>query len=257
MNAAAPSWRVATTRMPAASRPSSRPRKLSPGTVKAKRTPTARRVARDQPATVVGRGGRRWRRRPGSAAGSASAARLSVGRGVDSDAASRRRPRWPRRAPLGSAGVGAPVGLGRRGLRRGSGRSGSVARFGDRGVGASRLGHGRSRPARPLAARTASVRRPARVGLRSGSSSLRSARGSRSTSAPGQSPARLGSGSVGVSVGASRPGRNVASRLLRRPADGGPSGPVPADRGGLAWLSRGGRGDRVMMPRTRPAMITS
>ena len=35
MNAAAPSWRVATTLIPAASRPSSNPRKLSPGTVKA------------------------------------------------------------------------------------------------------------------------------------------------------------------------------------------------------------------------------
>ena len=39
MNDAAPSCRVATTLMPTASRPSRRPRKLSPGTVNAQRTP--------------------------------------------------------------------------------------------------------------------------------------------------------------------------------------------------------------------------
>src|SRR5450759_3187514 len=41
MNAALPSWRVATTRIPAPTRPSRRGRKLSPGTVYATRTPAA------------------------------------------------------------------------------------------------------------------------------------------------------------------------------------------------------------------------
>ncbi len=41
MNAAPPSWRVATTRTPTAGSASSSSRKLSPGTVKAQRTPAA------------------------------------------------------------------------------------------------------------------------------------------------------------------------------------------------------------------------
>ena len=54
MNAAAPSWRVATTRMPAPSNASSRPRKDSPGTVKAYRTPAARRASATNRPTVRG-----------------------------------------------------------------------------------------------------------------------------------------------------------------------------------------------------------
>ena len=56
-NAAPPSWRVATTRMPAAWSASSTGRKLSPGTVNAIRTPAARRVAAMSSATVDGRAG--------------------------------------------------------------------------------------------------------------------------------------------------------------------------------------------------------
>ena len=54
MNAAAPSWRVATTRMPAPSNASSRPRNDSPGTVKAYRTPAARRASATNRPTVRG-----------------------------------------------------------------------------------------------------------------------------------------------------------------------------------------------------------
>ena len=53
-NAAAPSWRVATTRIPAAVSASRMARKLSPATVKAIRTPAARRVAATSSATVAG-----------------------------------------------------------------------------------------------------------------------------------------------------------------------------------------------------------
>ena len=133
MNAAAPSWRVATTRMPAASRPSSRPRKLSPGTVNAYRTPTARRAsATNRPTvragagsgsgagsaggaasldSVVGRrlGRLRERRRGGSSArsGAASAAIGSAGSastGVGLDSA--RRPARSRLARLRSVASG-------------------------------------------------------------------------------------------------------------------------------------------------------
>ena len=57
MNAAAPSWRVATTLIPTASRPSSRPRKLSPGTVNAHRTPARRIASANIRPTVIGSGG--------------------------------------------------------------------------------------------------------------------------------------------------------------------------------------------------------
>ena len=57
MNAAAPSWRVATMLIPTASRPSSRPRKLSPGTVKAQRTPARRIASANIRPTDIGCGG--------------------------------------------------------------------------------------------------------------------------------------------------------------------------------------------------------
>ena len=52
MNAAPPSWRVATTRMPAAGSVSSSGRKLSPGTVNANRAPAPARRSATSWATV-------------------------------------------------------------------------------------------------------------------------------------------------------------------------------------------------------------
>ncbi len=57
MNAAPPSWRVPTTRMPAAGRASSNPRKLSPGTVNAQRTPPAWSCSAMSRPTVMGSAG--------------------------------------------------------------------------------------------------------------------------------------------------------------------------------------------------------
>ena len=54
MNAAPPSWRVATTRMPASSSASRTPRNDSPGTVNAMRTPAARRASAMNRPTVRG-----------------------------------------------------------------------------------------------------------------------------------------------------------------------------------------------------------
>ena len=60
MNEAAPSCLVATMLMPAASRPSSSPRKLSPGTVNAQRTPARRTASANIRPTETGcAGGRR------------------------------------------------------------------------------------------------------------------------------------------------------------------------------------------------------
>src|SRR4029079_15434469 len=59
MKAAPPSWRVATTRIPASRSPSRRPRKLSPGTVNAYRTPAGRRASGRHRPTVRGAAGAR------------------------------------------------------------------------------------------------------------------------------------------------------------------------------------------------------
>ena len=77
MNAAAPSWRVATTRMPAPSNASSRPRKDSPGTVKAYRTPADRRASATNRPTVRGPASMTGSR---SAGATASAGRRRIGR---------------------------------------------------------------------------------------------------------------------------------------------------------------------------------
>ena len=103
MNAAPPSWRVATTRIPASANASSRPRNDSPGTVNAYRTPAARRPsAMNRPTVRAGRA-------PAAGSGSGSA-RLGLGR-------------------LGRLGLGG-LGLGRLGLgsASGSAASGSAAR---------------------------------------------------------------------------------------------------------------------------------
>ena len=78
MNAAPPSWRVATTRMPAGPRASRRPRKLSPGTVNATRTPgrverVGDEAARPSAAGIAGCGG------DGSAAAGAAASSGALG----------------------------------------------------------------------------------------------------------------------------------------------------------------------------------
>ena len=89
-NAAPPSWRVATTRMPAAWSASRTGRKLSPGTVNAIRTPAARRVAAMSSATVDGRAGSAAASAadPASSDGASSSARSSSGASATASTAS-------------------------------------------------------------------------------------------------------------------------------------------------------------------------
>ena len=150
--AAAPSWRVATTRIPAAASASRMPRKLSPATVKAIRTPAARRVAATSSATVVGSG---WAAATGSGSRVVGPRRGRRPRG-------RRRPARAGRPRPGRSGRG--LGLGRRlGL-------GSQARARARAPTRVRArASGRSRP-RPPGRAAAPQRRRLRVerGLRLG-----------------------------------------------------------------------------------------
>ena len=138
MNAAAPSWRVATTRMPAPSNASSRPRKDSPGTVKAYRTPADRRASATNRPTVRGpasttgsRSAEPPRRGSGASVGASTGSRSSraVGRhGFVGRRLGRRRS--PTARPLGTSAVSpAPPRLAGRvdGVSAGSGSSGGSA----------------------------------------------------------------------------------------------------------------------------------
>ena len=151
MNAAPPSWRVATTRMPAAWRPSSRPRKLSPGTVKAYRTPAARRASAMNRPTVRGPAGSAARR-------FAAARRCGLGSSRRLDAGSTAR--------LGRRSSAARRGLGRRrlGARSSGSRPRPVGLGGSTSVdGAPRLDVGCRRLGRRRvgrARRSPSARRP-------------------------------------------------------------------------------------------------
>ena len=100
MNAAPPSWRVATTRIPASAKASRRPRNDSPGTVKAYRTPAARRASAMNRPTV----------RAGQARARAPVRRP---RAPSPRPAPARRPRLARRCRLGVGRVGLrDLGLG-------------------------------------------------------------------------------------------------------------------------------------------------
>ena len=197
MNAAAPSWRVATTLIPTASRPSSRPRKLSPGTVNAQRTPARRIASANIRPTVIGSGGAAGSAAALGASGAFAPASAAPGSvcwlGVARSAASRLAARPHRRPP--------------RGCDRSFGAWRSPSAASDRlGAGVADRG---SVPARPRSGR------PVRAGsgAASGAASTSSTASSSSTGAGLAATGVSGSG-VGRSSSADRLGRLVGHRVV-------------------------------------------